>query len=338
THDGEFPDPRFAESEPLRLEAGRRYRLRVDGQESYGEAQLQLLWATPVEALEAEAVRVARQADVVVLFLGLTARLEGEEMRVEIDGFHGGDRTRIDLPAPQQRLMERIVGLGKPTVLVLMSGSAVAVNWAQEHVPAILEAWYPGQAAGTAIADVLFGDYNPGGRLPVTFYRSVSDLPAFENYAMAGRTYRFFQGKPLYPFGHGLSYTSFGYGRLGTSRDTLRREDTVTVSVAVTNTGSRAGDEVVQLYVRYPQSRVARPQRDLRGFRRLTLQPGETRTVTFPLYGRALADWDPDAHRWVVETGPVVLEVGASSADIRLEKTVRVAGWLCHNPLSRSVI
>ncbi len=170
THDGEFPDPRFAESEPLRLEAGRRYRLRVDGQESYGEAQLQLLWATPVEALEVEAVRVARQADVVVLFLGLTARLEGEEMRVEIDGFHGGDRTRIDLPAPQQRLMERIVGLGKPTVLVLMSGSAVAVNWAQEHVPAILEAWYPGQAAGTAIADVLFGDYNPGGRLPITFF------------------------------------------------------------------------------------------------------------------------------------------------------------------------
>ena len=209
-----------------------------------------------------------------------------------------------------------------------MSGSAVAVNWAQEHVPAILEAWYPGQAGGSAIADVLFGAYNPGGRLPVTFYRSVSDLPAFENYAMAGRTYRFFQGKPLYPFGHGLSYTSFGYGRLGTSRDTLRREDTVTVSVAVTNTGSRAGDEVVQLYVRYPQSRVARPQRDLRGFRRVTLQPGETRTVTFPLYGRALAYWDPDAHRWVVETGPVVLEVGASSADIRLEKTVMVAGQL----------
>jgi len=199
------------------------------------------------------------------------------------------------------------------------------VNWAQEHVPAILEAWYPGQAGGSAIADVLFGAYNPGGRLPVTFYQSVSDLPAFENYAMAGRTYRFFQGKPLYPFGYGLSYTSFGYDRLGTSRDTLRRDDTVTVSVAVTNTGSRAGEEVAQLYVRYPHSAVTRPKRDLRGFRRVTLQPGETRIVTFPLAGRALAYWDADTHRWVVETGPVVLEVGASSADIRLEKTITVA-------------
>jgi len=326
THDGEFPDPRFAESEPLRLEAGRRYRLRVDGQESYGEAQLQLLWATPVAALEAEAVRVARQADVVVLFLGLTARLEGEEMRVEIDGFHGGDRTRIDLPAPQQRLMERIVGLGKPTVLVLMSGSAVAVNWAQEHVPAILEAWYPGQAAGTAIADVLFGDYNPGGRLPITFFRSVADLPPFDDYRMAGRTYRFFDGVPLYPFGHGLSYTTFAYDRLRSSSDTLRGDATVTVSVDVKNTGTRAGDEVVQLYVRHPRSAVPRPRRDLRGFRRVTLRPGETQTVEFPLAGPALAYWNPDAHRWVVENGPVVVELGASSADIRLKQEITVAG------------
>jgi len=326
THDGEFPDPRFAESEPLRLEAGRRYRLRVDGQESYGEAQLQLLWATPVAALEAEAVRVARQADVVVLFLGLTARLEGEEMRVEIDGFHGGDRTRIDLPAPQQRLMERIVGLGKPTVLVLMSGSAVAVNWAQEHVPAILEAWYPGQAAGTAIADVLFGDYNPGGRLPITFFRSVADLPPFDDYRMAGRTYRFFDGLPLYPFGHGLSYTTFAYDRLRSSSDTLRGDATVTVSVDVKNTGTRAGDEVVQLYVRHPRSAVPRPRRDLRGFRRVTLRPGETQTVEFPLAGPALAYWNPDAHRWVVENGPVVVELGASSADIRLKQEITVAG------------
>ncbi len=143
THDGEFPDPRFAETEPMRLEAGRRYRLRVDGEESYGEAELQLLWATPAEALESEAAETARRADVVVLCLGLTARLEGEEMRVAIEGFSGGDRTRLDLPAPQQHLLERIVTLGKPTVLVLMSGSAVAVTWAQEHVPAILEAWYP---------------------------------------------------------------------------------------------------------------------------------------------------------------------------------------------------
>jgi len=326
THDGEFPDPRFAQTEPLRLEAGRRYRLRVDGEESYGEAELQLLWATPAEALESEAADVARRADAVVLCLGLTARLEGEEMRVAIEGFAGGDRTRLDLPAPQQRLLERIVALGKPTVLVLMSGSAVAINWAQEHVPAILEAWYPGQAGGTAIADVLFGAYTPGGRLPVTFYRDVADLPPFEDYRMAGRTYRFFEGVPLYPFGYGLSYTTFRYDRLRVSRDTLRGDDTLTVSVDVTNTGTRGGDEVVQLYVRYPHSAVPRPRRDLRGFRRVTLGPGASRTITFPLTAAAFRYWDADAHHWAVENGPVVVEAGASSGDIRLERGVAVAG------------
>ena len=326
THDGEFPDPRFAETEPLQLEAGRRYRLRVDGEESYGEAELQLLWATPAEALESEAADAARRADVVVLCLGLTARLEGEEMRVAIEGFAGGDRTRLDLPAPQQHLLERIVALGKPTVLVLMSGSAVAVNWAQEHVPAILEAWYPGQAGGTAIAEVLFGAYNPGGRLPVTFYRDVADLPPFEDYRMAGRTYRFFEGVPLYPFGYGLSYTTFRYDRLRVSRDTLRGDDSLTVAVDVTNTGARGGDEVVQLYVRYPHSAVPRPRRDLRGFRRVTLGPGASRTITFPLTAAAFRYWDADAHHWAVENGPVVVEVGASSGHIRLERGVAVAG------------
>jgi beta-glucosidase len=247
-------------------------------------------------------------------------------MRVAIDGFSGGDRTRLDLPATQERLLERIAALGKPIVLVLMSGSAVAVTWAQDHVPAILQAWYPGQAGGTAIAEVLFGDYNPGGRLPVTFYRDVGDLPPFEDYRMAGRTYRFFEGVPLYPFGHGLSYTTFRYDRLRISNDTLRGGDSLTVSVDVTNNGTRAGDEVVQLYVRYPQSAVTRPRRDLRGFRRVTLRPGETRTITFPLTASALRYWDPDAHRWAVENGAVVIEVGASSADIKVEHTVTVAG------------
>jgi beta-glucosidase len=326
THDGEFPDPRFAQSEPVRLEAGRRYRLRVDGEESYGEAELQLLWSTPAEALESEAVDVARRADVVVLCLGLTARLEGEEMRVAVDGFTGGDRTRLDLPAPQEHLLERIAALGKSTVLVLMSGSAVAATWAQDHVPAIIEAWYPGQAGGTAIADVLFGAYNPAGRLPVTFYRDVADLPPFEDYRMAGRTYRFFEGTPLYPFGYGLSYTSFRYDRVSVNSDTLRGGDSLTVGVDVTNSGARAGDEVVQLYVRYPQSAVSRPRRDLRGFQRITLGPGETRSVTFSLAARALRFWNPEAHRWAVENGPVVVEIGASSADIRLERTVTVAG------------
>ena len=280
--------------------------------------------SVPAETLAVEAVKAARQADAVVLFLGLTARLEGEEMRVELEGFRGGDRTRIDLPAAQERLLERIVAVGKPTVLVLLNGSALAVSWAQQHVPAIVEAWYPGQAGGTAIADVLFGDYNPGGRLPVTFYKSVDDLPPFDDYRMEGRTYRFFKGTPLYPFGYGLSYTSFAYKQLRTSAGTLRADDTLTVRVDVTNTGQREGDEVVQLYVRHLGSRVTRPREDLRGYRRVTLRPGETRTVQFPLVAASLAYWNPDSHRWVVEDEPVEIAVASSSADLRLRRTVRV--------------
>ncbi|HVO34843.1 MAG TPA: fibronectin type III-like domain-contianing protein, partial [Gemmatimonadales bacterium] len=179
---------------------------------------------------------------------------------------------------------------------------------------------------GTAIADVLFGDYNPGGRLPVTFYKSVSDLPPFDDYRMAGRTYRFFDGTPLFPFGYGLSYTTFAYDGLRTSASALGGRDTFTVSVNVKNTGSRAGDEVVQLYVRHIGSAVARAKRDLRGFQRVTLQPGERRTVRFRLPASALAYWDTTSHGWKVENDRVALEVGASSADIRATKTISVVG------------
>ena len=320
----EYPDPRLVQSPPLALAAGRAYRVRVDAEESYGNADLQLVWSTPAASLEDEAVAAARQADAVVLCLGLTARLEGEEMPVQIPGFRGGDRTTLDLPAPQQHLLERVTALGKPTVLVLLNGSALAVHWAQEHVPAVVEAWYPGQAGGAALADVLFGDYNPGGRLPVTYYRSAADLPPFGDYAMRGRTYRFFGGTPLYPFGHGLSYTTFGYRNLATSAGTLVAGDTLRVRVDVTNTGRRVGDEVVQLYVRHPNSAVERPRRDLRGYQRVTLRPGQTRTVEFPLPAASLAYWDAGAHRWTLEGGPVQLEVGASSADVRLTRTVHV--------------
>ncbi|MGD0993158.1 MAG: glycoside hydrolase family 3 C-terminal domain-containing protein, partial [Gemmatimonadales bacterium] len=272
-----------------------------------GVAGLQMLWAPPSEMLETAAVRAAEQADVVVLCLGITSRLEGEEMRIRTDGFVGGDRTSLDLPAAQERLLERVAQMGKPTVLVLLNGSALAVAWAEEHVPAILDAWYPGQAGGTAIANVLFGDYNPGGRLPVTFYKSVNDLPAFDDYRMTGRTYRYFEGTPLYPFGYGLSYTTFAYDALRTSAGALRGNDTLTVSVDVRNTGSRAGDEVVQLYVRHLGSAVPRPKRELRGFRRITLQPGERRTVEFRLAPRALAYWDTTSHGWKVENDRVAL-------------------------------
>jgi beta-glucosidase len=209
---------------------------------------------------------------------------------------------------------------------VLLSGSALAVEWAQQHVPAILHAWYPGQAGGTAIADVLFGHYNPAGRLPVTFYRSTSDLAPFDDYRMNGRTYRYFTGKPLYAFGHGLSYTSFRYARLRTSAPTLRAGGAITVSVDVTNSGTRAGDEVVQLYVQHVGSKVPRPLLELRGYQRVRLKPGETRTVALPLPADGLAYWDTAADRWVTEADRVRLRVGASAADLRLETTVEVAG------------
>ena len=317
THDGEYPDPRMVQTPPLPLEAGRRYDLRIEAQETYGDASLQLIVSTPHEALEAEAMTIAQQADVIVMVLGLTARLEGEQMPVEVDGFRGGDRTRIDLPAPQERLLESVAALGKPTVLVLLNGSALAVNWAQEHVGAIVEGWYPGQAGGSALADVLFGVYNPAGRLPVTFYRDTTDLPPFTDYRMAGRTYRYFAGTPLYPFGHGLSYTTFHYDNFRASARSLAPDGTVTVKVDVKNTGARAGDEVVQLYVRHLGSKVARPIRDLRGFRRIALAPGETRTVSFSLAAASLAYWNERTRAWQVERDSIAVEVGASSADIR---------------------
>ena len=321
---GEFPDARLVQSPPIRLEAGKSYRVRIEAEETTGDAQLQLEWAMPAEALEAEALRVARRADAVVMVLGLTSRLEGEEMPVQIEGFRGGDRTSLDLPAPQERLLERIVSLGKPTVLVLMSGSALSTDWAQDNVPAILEAWYPGQASGTAIADVLFGDYDPAGRLPVTFYRSVNDLPPFTDYAMANRTYRFFGGTPLYPFGYGLSYTTFAYDDVRSSAPQLAADGTIDVSVDVTNTGKRAGSEVVQLYVQHMGSKVPRPREDLRGYQRVELKPGEMRTIVMPLAAKSLAYWDSTSHGWVVEEEPVKLRIGSSSADIRGEMVVQV--------------
>lgn len=322
----EFPDPRTRTAAPRMLEAGRSYRLRVEARESFGDAQLRMTWTDPGRDLLAEALAAARQADAVVLVLGLTPRLEGEEMNVTIPGFRGGDRTSLDLPAPQQELLEQVTALGKPTVLVLLNGSALAVNWAQDNVPAILEAWYPGQAGGTAIADVLFGDYNPAGRLPVTFYRSADDLPPFEEYAMQGRTYRFFEGEPLYPFGHGLSFTSFAYSNLAISSASIDADGVATVRADVTNSGARAGDEVVQLYVQHVDAVVPRAIRELKGYTRITLRPGETRTVSFTLPASELARWDAEAGAWRVDDGTVRVLVGASSADVRLSGTLQVRG------------
>src|SRR5919205_3380760 len=229
------------------LEAGRSYDLRMDYYEGRIGAVAKLVWQPPASASAKpyeEAVQAAKQSDAVVLVLGLSAQLEGEEMSVREPGFLGGDRTDINLPARQQALLEAVAATGKPVVLVLMSGSALAVNWAQEHVGAIVQAWYPGEEGGAALADVLFGDYNPAGRLPVTFYKSVSQLPPFDDYRMEGRTYRYFKGDPLYPFGFGLSYTKFDYSNLRLSATKVRAGEGLRVSVDVRNAGRVEGDEV----------------------------------------------------------------------------------------------
>ncbi|MEJ2186610.1 MAG: glycoside hydrolase family 3 C-terminal domain-containing protein [Gemmatimonadota bacterium] len=292
----------------VRLEAGRSYPIRIDYLNYGPNPEAHLVWAVPDRDLEGEALRAAREADAVVLVLGLSPSLVGEENGVELPGFNHGDRTTLGLPAPQQALLKKVAALGKPTVLVLMSGSALAVPWAAEHVDAIVQAWYPGEAGGEAIADVLFGDVSPAGRLPVTVYRSVKDLPPFQDYGMDGHTYRYFKGTPLYPFGYGLSYTTFAYSNLRVPEQ-LTGGPGDSVVVDVTNAGKRAGEEVVQLYVSHPDAPFRVPIRALKDFRRIHLEPGETRTVSFPLDSAALSVVGRDG-KTVVLPGSVLISVG----------------------------
>jgi beta-glucosidase len=231
-------------------------------------------------------------------------------MPVRIEGFRGGDRTSLDLPKVQQQLLEKVAeaATGKPFVLVLLNGSALSINWADRNVPAIVEAWYPGQAAGTAVADVLFGHASPGGRLPVTFYRSVDELPPFDDYSMTNRTYRYFTGEPLYPFGHGLSYSRFAYANLAVPKKAAVGGP-VAVSVEVRNAGAMPADEVVQLYVTDLAASGPVPLRALKGFERVSLKPGEKRAVRFTLDERAFSLVAADGRR-VVEPGRFRVAVG----------------------------
>ena len=294
------------------FEAGRSYDIKMEYYESKIGAVAKLVWQPPVVstgAPYAEAVDIAKQADTVVLVLGLSSRLEGEEMNVREPGFLGGDRLDIKLPTRQQALLEAVASTGKPLVVVLLSGSALAVNWANEHAAAIVQAWYPGEEGGTAIADTLFGDYNPAGRLPVTFYKSVEQLPPFENYHMDGRTYRFFKGDPLYPFGHGLSYTRFKYSDFSVSSPRVSASENVTVSATVENAGTRAGEEVVQLYLTDEAASVRVPIRSLAGIERVSLKPGERRVISFTIEPRQLAVITDDG-RTVVEPGEFKVTIG----------------------------
>jgi beta-glucosidase len=256
-------------------------------------AGVHLKWQPEAGPLRNQAVQIAKQADVVVAVVGLSPSLEGEEMPVHLEGFSGGDRTKISLPQLQEELLQAIAATGKPLVVVLMNGSALAVPWAKEHAAAILEAWYPGEEGGAAIAETLAGDNDPSGRLPVTFYDSLDQLPPFESYSMAGRTYRYFSGQPLYGFGYGLSYTTFAYGHLKLSQATVKPAEPLTVEADVTNTGKRSGDEVVELYLRGPQA-GGEPLRSLRAFQRVKLRAGETNHVRFTLQPAQLSEVDHD--------------------------------------------
>jgi beta-glucosidase len=280
-------------------------------------AGITLEWVPPAAALQAEAVRAAEQADAVVAFVGLSPNLEGEEMPIKVEGFLGGDRSDIQLPRAQQEMLEAVAQTtsktGKPLIVVLMNGSALAVNWAQEHAAAVLEAWYPGQAGGTAIAETLLGENNPAGRLPVTFYRSIDQLPAFDDYAMKNRTYRYSTATPLYRFGDGLSYTSFAYSKAALSATTVAAGEALSVKALVKNTGARDGDEVVEAYLTTPAIDLA-PRLALVGFTRVHLAAGESREVTLTIHPRQLSEVDAAGKRAILP-GQYAIHLGGHQPD-----------------------
>ncbi len=260
-------------------------------------------WQPPQGALLPSAVAAVKKADLVVAFVGLSPELEGEEMPVHVEGFAGGDRTKIDLPDAQEEMLRTVGLIGKPLVVVLLNGSAISATWAQQHAAAVVEAWYPGEAGGEAIAETLSGKNNPGGRLPVTFYASLDQLPAFTDYSMKARTYRFFKGEPLYRFGEGLGYTHFSYSGLHLSTEALKAGDKLTIEAEVSNAGKLAGDEVVEVYLTPPEATPRSEGRgaiySLRGFERLSLDAGQSRHVRFELSPRDLSEVAADGARSV---------------------------------------
>jgi len=294
----------FADSEPHALRVEYMHRARLFG------AGITLDWRPNIAAERDEAVEIARRSDVVVAFVGLTPELEGEEMPIKIEGFSGGDRTLIELPRVQQEMLEAVAATGKPLIVVMLNGSAVAATWAKEHAAAVLEAWYPGEEGGTAIARTLAGENNPAGRLPVTFYASTEQLPAFDDYSMKARTYRYFGGTPLFGFGYGLSYAKFAYSGLKLSTHDLKAGEPLTVEAEVKNTSAREGDEVAELYLMPPADGVA-PKLALEGFTRVHLKGGESRHVHFTLDARALSVVDAGGVR-AVRAGNYGIAVGSA--------------------------
>ena len=293
---------------PIHLEKGRPVKLEVlYGRTGEGKPEVQLLWTRVNNVPDPAAVAAAKNADVVVAVVGITSRLEGEEMFVSQPGFSGGDRTSLDLPKPEEDLIEALATSGKPLAIVLMNGSMLSVQWAKEHANAILESWYSGEEGGAAVAETLSGKNNPAGRLPVTFYKDVNQLPHFEDYSMKGRTYRYFEGEPLWPFGFGLSYTTFAYSNLMLPDAPVNAGDPLHASITVANTGKVGGDEVVELYLQFPDVSGA-PRRALRGFQRIHLEPGASQKVEFHLNPRDLS--------MVTDLGDIIVAQGKYTVSI----------------------
>jgi beta-glucosidase len=298
----------FHQEQSVELEAGKKYKVVVEYVNNLGDGDVRLKWALPTSSKIADAVEVAKQADVVVVVVGLSQRLEGEEMKVAAEGFAHGDRVSLDLPKKQRELLKALKETGKPIVLVLKSGSAISVNWAKENVDAIVFAGYSGEEGGSAVADILAGTCSPSAKLPMTFYKSADQLPDFTDYNMKGRTYRYFEGEPLYPFGYGLSYTSFEYSDISIPKTVKAGED-ITVSVKVSNTGSMKGDEIVQLYLSDEEGSTPRPLHQLEGFERISLNPGETKEVTFKLSAKQFSMINANGKR-VIEPGVFSVYIG----------------------------
>jgi len=297
----------------VHLEKGQKVALSINYGSMNGKAHAELTWTKVNNAPSPEAIAAARNADVVIAVVGITSSLEGEEMPVTEPGFLGGDRTSLDLPQPEEELVEAASATGKPIAVVLMNGSALGVNWINAHANAVLDAWYPGEEGGAAIAETLSGKNNPAGRLPITFYTGVNQLPNFEDYGMANRTYRYFTGKPLYPFGYGLSYTTFKYSDLSLPAQSVAAGQPVAADVTVTNSGMIAGDEVVQLYLKFPAVKGA-PVVALRGFQRIHLEPGATQKVHFDLKNRDLGIVTEDGNP-IIAQGDYTITIGGGQPD-----------------------
>ncbi len=303
----------------LRIKKDSIYQLTLEYWQGEGKANVRLSAGHFEKNDFNKLVDRIKDADVIIYAGGISPQLEGEEMRVDYPGFNGGDRTTIQLPAVQTELMKSLKASGIPVVFVMMTGSAIAIPWENENIPAIVNAWYGGQAAGTAITDVLFGDYNPAGRLPVTFYKNDSDLPGFSNYSMDGRTYRYFKGEALYPFGYGLSYTTFKYDQLK-NPVTLGKGKKIIITARVTNTGKRSGEEVVELYVSHPGIQNKAPLRALKGFKRINLKPGESQIVSFTLTPEQLSLRNNDGNLYQ-PTGKLMISVGGGQPDVMNKTT-----------------